>query len=355
VVSAVAARDDFARRLIDWQRIHGRHDLPWQGSRDPYRIWVSEIMLQQTQVSSVIPYFQRFMSRFPDVAALAVADEDDVLGHWSGLGYYARARNLHRAARMIADVHGGVFPREAARIAELPGVGRSTAAAVAAFAFGERGAILDGNVKRVLARWLGLRGWPGDQKVQASLWREAERLLPLTDIDVYSQGLMDLGSQVCTRSKPACDACPVNADCIARQDGLAGILPEPRPRKLLPQRETGLLILVRAGGEVMLEKRPSTGIWGGLWSFPELTLDEDPSAVSDLRYGARIGTPRQLPAVEHGFTHFRLTLRPWHAQVVALSHRASEPGLVWLSLADAAGAAVPAPIRKLLLALQADT
>jgi A/G-specific adenine glycosylase len=353
-VTDVSSRTGFARRLVAWQRTHGRHDLPWQGSRDPYRIWVSEIMLQQTQVSSVIPYFQRFMSRFPDVAVLAAADEDDVLGHWSGLGYYARARNLHRAARLIADVHGGAFPREAARIAELPGVGRSTAAAVAAFAFGERGAILDGNVKRVLARWLGVRGWPGDPSVQASLWREAENLLPPTDIEAYSQGLMDLGSQVCTRSKPACDACPVKADCRALRDGLTGVLPEPRPRKPLPQRETGLLILARAG-EVMLEKRPPTGIWGGLWSFPELTLDEDPSTASDLRYGARIDTPRPLPAVEHGFTHFRLTLRPWHAQVVALSLRANEPGLVWLSLADAAAAAVPAPIRKLLLALQADT
>ena len=200
---------------------------------------------------------------------------------------------------------------------------------IAAFAFGERGAILDGNVKRVLARWLGARGWPGDPKVQAALWREAERLLPDVDIEAYTQGLMDLGSRVCTRSKPACDACPVNADCIALRDGLTAVLPEPRPKKPLPQRETGLLILARAG-EVMLEKRPPTGIWGGLWSFPEMAIGDDPSSVSDLRYGARIASIRSLDPVEHGFTHFRLTLRPWHAQVESLTPQANAPGRVWL-------------------------
>ncbi len=307
-------------------------------------------MLQQTQVSAVIPYFQRFMARFSDVATLAAAAEDDVLGHWSGLGYYARARNLHRAARIVMEVHDGAFPREASLLAELPGVGRSTAAAIAAFAFGERGAILDGNVKRVLARWLGAHGWPGDPKVQAVLWREADRLLPDADIEAYTQGLMDLGSRVCTRSKPVCDACPVSADCIALRDGLTATLPESRPKKPLPQRETGLLILARAG-EVMLEKRPPTGIWGGLWSFPEMAIGDDPGSVSDLRYGARIASIRSLDPVEHGFTHFRLTLRPWHAQVESLTPQAHAPGRVWLSLRDAAGAAVPAPIRKLLVSL----
>jgi A/G-specific adenine glycosylase len=352
-VTEAPADSDFAGRIVRWQRSHGRHDLPWQGSRDPYRIWISEIMLQQTQVAAVIPYFQRFMARFPDLAALAGAAEDDVLAHWSGLGYYARARNLHRASRVILEVHGGVFPGQAGPLAELPGVGRSTAAAIAAFAFGERGAILDGNVKRVLARWLGVRGWPGAPEVQALLWHEAQRLLPVHCIEAYTQGLMDLGSRVCTRSKPACDACPVSADCIARRDGLTASLPEARPRKPLPHRETRLLILVHAG-ETMLEKRPPAGIWGGLWSFPELSMEDDPVAVSALRFGVRIGSIRPLAPVEHGFTHFRLTLRPWRAQVEALSPQANAPGRAWRSPADAAATAVPAPIRKLLLALDAD-
>lgn len=341
---------DFATRLVRWQREFGRHDLPWQGSRDPYRIWVSEIMLQQTQVSAVVPYFMRFMARFPDVAALAAASEDDVLAHWSGLGYYARARNLHSAARVVMDAHGGVFPASAAALADLPGVGRSTAAAIAAFAFGERAAILDGNVKRVLARWSGARGWPGDPKVQAILWREAEGLLPDVDIEAYTQGLMDLGSRICSRTKPACGACPLQDDCVARRDGLTEVLPAPRPRKSVPQRETGLLILARSG-EVLLEKRASTGIWGGLWSFPELGIEEDPAAFGACRFGVRIGAIRRMPPVEHAFTHFRLTLRPWLATVESVAPTAAESGRRWLSVTDAAVAAVPAPIRKLLLGL----
>lgn len=345
-------REPFANRLVAWQRLHGRHDLPWQGTRDPYRLWVSEIMLQQTQVTAVIPYYVRFMARFPDVRALAAAHEDDVLAHWSGLGYYARARNLHRAAQAVVAHHGGRFPSTADTLAELPGVGRSTAAAIAAFAFGERAAILDGNVKRVLARWLGFAGWPGDAKVQASLWEAAERLLPEADIEAYTQGLMDLGSRVCTRTRPRCEACPVGSDCVALRDGLTDRLPAARPTKVLPQRETALLVLARAG-EVMLEKRPPTGIWGGLWSFPELGLDEDPRQVSARRYGAAIAPIEALELIEHGFTHFRLLLRPWLAPVTALTPQANDPGRLWLPVGDAVGAAVPAPIRKLLRALEA--
>lgn len=343
----------FAQRVIDWQRRHGRHDLPWQRTRDPYRLWVSEIMLQQTQVTAVIPYFTRFMASFPTVGALAATHEDDVLAHWSGLGYYARARNLHRAAQVLVDQHGGQFPRTAAALAELPGVGRSTAAAIAAFAYGERVAILDGNVKRVLARWLGVNGWPGDGKVQSGLWDAAERLLPDQDIEPYTQGLMDLGSQVCARTRPRCEACPVASDCVALREGLTDRLPAARPAKALPQRETVLLVLAR-GGEVMLEKRPPTGIWGGLWSFPELALDDDPHRISEQCYGAAIAPVEVLDPIEHGFTHFRLRLRPWLAPVTALTPQANAPGRLWLPVHDAIGAAVPAPIRKLLRLLDGE-
>lgn len=343
----------FARRVIDWQRRHGRHDLPWQRTRDPYRLWVSEIMLQQTQVTAVIPYFTRFVASFPDVGALAAAHEDGVLAHWSGLGYYARARNLHRAAQAVVAHHGGRFPGTAEALAELPGIGRSTAAAIAAFAFGERAAILDGNVKRVLARWLGVSGWPGDTRVQAALWDAAETLLPDRDIEAYTQGLMDLGSQVCTRTRPRCTACPVASGCVALRDGLTDRLPAARPAKPLPQRETALLVLARAG-EVMLEKRPPTGIWGGLWSFPELALDDDPRRISAQRYGAAIAPVEVLEPIEHGFTHFRLRLRPWLASVTALTPQANAPGRLWLPVSDAIGAAVPAPIRKLLRSLDGE-
>jgi A/G-specific adenine glycosylase len=347
------ARDEpFAAALVRWQRVHGRHGLPWQGTRDPYRIWLSEVMLQQTQVSAVTPYYERFLARFPDVAALADAPEDDVLAHWSGLGYYARARNLHRAAREVVTRHGGQFPRSAAAIEALPGIGRSTAAAVAAFAFGERQAILDGNVKRVLARHAGIEGWPGDPKVAARLWAVAQARLPAGDIETYTQGLMDLGSLVCTRSRPRCGECPVARECVARREGSVARLPSPRPAKVLPERETALLILDR-GGEVLLEKRPSSGIWGGLWSFPEVGLDEDPAARVLERFGLAVGDGERLGPVDHGFTHFRLRMHPLRLRVADRRGAAEEPGRLWLSPADAVRAAVPAPIRRILFRLDA--
>ncbi len=343
----MAVAGGFAAALVRWQRRHGRRGLPWQGSRDPYRIWLSEVMLQQTQVTAVIPYFVRFLARFPDVAALAAAPEDDVLAHWSGLGYYARARNLHRAAREVVERHGGRFPGSAAAIGTLPGVGRSTAAAVAAFAFGERQAILDGNVKRVLARHAGIEGWPGDPKVAARLWNIAEARLPEEDIEAYTQGLMDLGSLVCTRSRPRCGECPVAQDCVARREGTVARLPAPRPAKALPERETALLILDR-GGEVLLEKRPASGIWGGLWSFPELGIDEDPAARVLERFGLAAGDAERLGPVDHGFTHFRLRMHPVRLRVADRRGGAEEPGRLWLSPVDAVRAAVPAPIRRIL-------
>jgi A/G-specific adenine glycosylase len=340
----------FAAKVIAWQRVNGRHDLPWQGTRDPYVIWLSEVMLQQTQVATVVPYYRRFVERFPDVATLAAAAEDDVLARWSGLGYYSRARNLYRASQVVMREHAGRFPSDFDAIRALSGIGRSTAAAICAFAFGERRAILDGNVKRLFARYFGVRGYPGDQQVEQLLWRRAEQLLPATDIAVYTQGLMDLGAGVCTRTRPRCADCPLRRGCVARKRGLTDKLPAPRPRRALPHRETTMLVLQHAG-EVLLEKRPAAGVWGGLWCFPEMpdrgALDE----ACRMRFGAHVGSVDALPAIEHGFTHFSLTIRPQRVQVTRLEPRAGEPGTIWLMPEDARSAAIPAPVRRILSSL----
>jgi A/G-specific adenine glycosylase len=336
----------FAARVVAWQRQAGRHDLPWQ-VRDPYRIWLSEIMLQQTQVSAVIPYFARFTGRFPDIASLARASEDDVLALWSGLGYYARARNLHAAAQRMAAQHAGEFPQDFDAIVDLPGIGRSTAGAIAVFAFGARKAILDGNVKRVLARYFGIEGFPGTPAVEKQLWVRAESLLPVEDVEAYTQGLMDLGATVCTRGRPRCEACPLRADCLAFAQGRTEELPSPRPRKTLPERSTVMLIL-RRGGEVLLEKRPSPGIWGGLWSFPEVADMKMAEATARERFGIEAKVESVLPDVRHGFTHFGLTIQPAILQVRRIDPRAQSPGAMWIGLEEALDAALPAPVRSIL-------
>lgn len=337
----------FARRLIAWQRRHGRHDLPWQNdwqlSRDPYRVWLSEIMLQQTQVGTVVPYYQRFLARFPRLADLADAPVDAVMALWSGLGYYARARNLHKCAQTLAREHAGAFPCEAAAIAELPGIGRSTANAIAVFCFGARLPILDGNVKRLLCRHAGLDGWPGAPAVESQLWRHAESLLPKTHVDVYIQAQMDLGATVCTRTRPRCEACPVAGDCVARRNGRTAELPTPKPRKALPGRETTVLILVHRR-RVLLEVRPPAGIWGGLWSLPEVATETDAQAA---RLGCRIVSSRPLQPVTHAFTHFRLTLRPLLCNVEPRVPAAA-PAHRWVALDELDSAPLPAPVRKLL-------
>jgi len=331
---------DFAQKLVLWQRRHGRHGLPWQGTRDPYRIWLSEIMLQQTQVAAVIPYYERFLARFPDIAALAGAAEDEVLRLWSGLGYYARGRNLLRAAREL--VKAGKFPDSCEEIQALPGVGPSTAAAIAAFAFGRRAAILDGNVKRVLARCFGIEG----EKAQ---WALAEKLLPAHGIEAYTQALMDLGATVCTRTKPACGRCPVAKDCVALRNNRINELPSPRKRKPLPTRRTIWLVLLHKGS-ILLERRPSTGIWGGLWVFPEL-VSGLPEVFCRKVLGCDVKQSQRLPEIEHGFTHFRLNIRPIRCSVRKILPHAEAPGRIWLGVEDAARAAVPAPVKKLLLEL----
>jgi A/G-specific adenine glycosylase len=327
----------FASTLVAWHARHGRKDLPWQGTRDPYRIWLSEVMLQQTQVSAVIPYYERFLTRFPDAASLAAASEDEVLRLWSGLGYYARGRNLHAAAKAIA---GRGFPRTAEEIEQLPGVGRSTAAAIAAFAFGERAAILDGNVKRVLARYFAVEGWP----VEEPLWAHAERLLPEKDIETYTQALMDLGATVCVRT-PKCGDCPVADHCEARKAGKTAAIPAPRPRKVLPQRQVTWLVL-RDRKAILMEKRPAPGIWGGLWSFPEAPA-KDVDGYCRRMLGCEVKSTRALQTIEHGFTHFRLSIRPLLCDV-AKKPSLETPGRLWIDCEDAIAAAVPTPVRKLL-------
>ncbi len=317
---------------------------------DAYRVWLSEIMLQQTQVATVIPYYLRFTAAFPSIAALAAASEDEVLAHWSGLGYYARGRNLHRTARLIVEKHRGEFPRRFEDILDLPGIGRSTAAAICALAYGERRAILDGNVKRVLARYCGIAGWSGDKKIEARLWQQAEALLPQHDIATYTQALMDLGATICTRGKPKCSECPVQAGCIAFNTGRTKELPTPRPKKAVPERHATFLLLMH-GNDILLEKRPGSGIWGGLWCPPQF---DDEAAARDwfLRSGMIASEGVRLEAFTHTFTHFRLHITPLK---IELSHKplwAAQPGSLWLDVEEALRAAIPTPVRKVLKQLE---
>lgn len=330
----------FASSLIKWQRGHGRHDLPWQCA-DAYRVWLSEVMLQQTQVATVIPYFQRFVTSYPTIAALAAASEEQVLAHWSGLGYYARGRNLHRAAQIIVDLHGGEFPLQFEQILELPGIGRSTAAAICALAYQQRRAILDGNVKRVLARYCGISGSPAIKSVELLLWELAESMLPQRDVDCYTQALMDMGATLCTRSRPKCALCPVQSDCVAFQTGRVAELPTPRKHKIVPERRATFL-LVMAGGEILLEKRGSAGIWGGLWSLPQFDEEEEWLEYSQ---GWKVDEQITLPVFVHTFTHFKLHITPL---LLTLAHKPHGVQGVWMDVDDALAAAIPTPVRRLL-------
>jgi len=387
----------FARRVIAWQRAHGRHDLPWQASRDPYRIWLSEVMLQQTQVATVIPYYQRFLAAFPDVASLAAAPSEQVLALWSGLGYYSRARHLHRAAVEVMTRFGGAMPTDPALLETLPGIGRSTAAAIAVFSVGARAAILDGNVKRVFLRHGAIDGDPASGAVLEQLWALAQARLPASALPAYTQGLMDLGATVCTRSRPACDRCPLAQDCQALASGQPTAWPQPRARRVVPRRDLPLLLIVR-GDAVLLQRRPEQGIWGGLWCLPVCPqapsspaearaaaialLTGAPPADAGMASAARAATApgveasaRALPVFEHALTHFRLVIAPWRVDLPApgtdalstegiastgeaAPGRAALPSAApsdcrWWPLSTCADAALPVPARRLLAALGA--
>jgi A/G-specific adenine glycosylase len=350
----------FGPTLVAWQRTHGRHALPWQQlgtERDPYRVWIAEIMLQQTQVAAVIPFYRRFLDRFPDVSALAYASLDDVMRHWSGLGYYSRARHLHAAARRIVVDFGGVFPVDPAVLESLPGLGRSTAAAIAVFAFGRRAAILDGNVKRVLARVFAIEGVPATAATTKALWRLADALLPARDIERYTQGLMDLGATLCTPRNPSCLLCPFKHDCLAHREGRVAELPHRARRKLLPERRVTMLLVTR-GDAVLLERRPPIGIWGGLWSLPETTPVDDVEELGPCveRYGEVVSLESGV-GFTHGFTHFVLHADVVHARVrepasgeQATRIESPAEAVRWVRRADVLELGLPAPIRTLMLA-----
>ena len=340
--------DRFADRVLEWFDRHGRHDLPWQGG-DGYAVWVSEIMLQQTQVNTVIPYYERFMARFPDLPSLAGAGQDEVLHHWSGLGYYARARNLHRAAREVMARFDGHLPDDIEALQSLPGIGRSTAGAILSLALGQHHPILDGNVKRVLARHRAIEGWPGQARVQRALWALSASLTPARRCGDYNQAMMDLGATLCTRGRPRCEACPVADDCRARRQGRQTELPAPRPRKALPRRQTRMLLLRDPEGRVLLEKRPEQGVWGGLWGLPELAPELDPAAWCRERGLRPAGPGRDLAPRRHSFTHFQLEILPREIPLATPGCRVmDEGGQVWYNLGQPDARGLAAPVARLL-------
>lgn len=359
------ADPSFSATVIAWQKEHGRHALPWQNTRDAYLVWLSEIMLQQTQVTAVLAYYARFLARFPTLRELAAAPVEDVMAQWSGLGYYTRARNLHRCAQRVVAEYGGVFPSDPALLAELPGIGRSTAAAIAAFSNGVRAAILDGNVKRVFARVFGIDAFPGEKKVEQALWRRAEALLPEHGIEAYTQGLMDLGATLCTRSSPACQRCPLQPRCVAYATGRVKELPVRKPKKTTPEKHVTMLVVIDAG-QVLLEQRPDSGIWGGLLSLPELSghtplgddglprLDRVALARAAAGFG-EIASHALLQPFTHGFTHYKLHVLPCRITLARRLNLAGEAGRIWYDASKIAAAPLPAPVKKLLLELFGDT
>jgi A/G-specific adenine glycosylase len=341
--------------LLRWFDRHGRKDLPWQKAVTPYRIWLSEIMLQQTQVTTVIPYYRKFLQRFPNLKSLAAADIDEVLSHWSGLGYYARARNLHKAAQLIVAQHGGRFPKDIDTITALPGIGRSTAGAILAFSFGQRHPILDGNVKRVLARVIALDQWPGSRDGEAALWQWSERLTPRHRIADYTQAIMDLGATVCTRSKPACDRCPMTSLCRAHRDNRVAELPVRKPTADKPKRSAIFLMIRNPANEILLVRRPPAGIWGGLWCFPQVDQVDDAKCDSNIarwaskRLGLVVETGQPWPGFVHHFSHYSLAVTPLPARLVRTNGSVMEDGAtVWYKPSSKRDRGLARPVEKLL-------
>lgn len=343
---------DFAQAVLDWYQQHGRKDLPWQLQRTAYRVWISEIMLQQTQVMTVMPYFERFMQSFPTVQSLAEASEDEVLHHWSGLGYYARARNLHKAAGQIMHEHGGEFPDEFDKVLGLPGIGQSTAGAILSQALGQRHAILDGNVKRVLARFHGVDGWPGLNSVQQQLWQYAESHTPEQQPGNYTQGMMDLGATLCRRSKPACSQCPLASECVALRDGRVAELPASKPKKNKPVKTARMLILVNPKKQVLLEKRPPSGIWGSLWSLPELDLEADVASWCTEQLKLKVGTIEDGETFRHSFSHYHFDITPCLIEVKNPDQSVMEDERnVWYNTSHPDQRGLAAPVKSILEAI----
>ena len=345
--------DDFAPRLLRWFDTHGRHNLPWQHPRTPYRVWLSEVMLQQTQVATVIPYFLRFVEKLQSIKMLAAASEDEVFALWSGLGYYSRARNLHRTAKICVECHDGELPDDFEGLSALPGIGRSTAGAILAQAFDQRCAILDGNVKRVLARFHGIAGWPGETATEKRLWQLADTHTPGARVADYTQAIMDLGATVCTRAKPRCDACPACAGCAARRDGLTAVLPARKPAKSRPTRRTVMLVLRDARGRLLLERRAPSGVWAGLWSLPEAADETAARGALARTHGidANAIVFRALPPFVHGFSHYLLDVTPLALDVDPAPSVGDDADRRWLHPRDAAALGLPAPVRKLIESL----
>lgn len=343
-----AQRRAFANKVLDWFDEHGRKHLPWQQNPTPYRVWVSEIMLQQTQVATAIPYYEKFMQRFPDVEALATAPLDDVLAHWSGLGYYARARNLHKCAMKVVEQHDGDLPGSIAELEALPGIGRSTAGAILSLSRGMPEPILDGNVKRVLARCFAVEGWPGNKPVMDALWRISEQVTPTKRTGPFNQAMMDLGATLCTRSKPACDRCPLVKRCEACAHGNQLNYPGKKPKKILPVRSTTMLVCKNKQGKVLLIQRPPTGIWGGLWSFPE----QGDQALSDWLAANRVsatGEAETLARFRHTFSHYHLDIDVVTVPVkMNIKHSVQEADAQRWYDGDELPGGVAAPMRKIL-------
>ncbi|MBU2886570.1 A/G-specific adenine glycosylase [Gilvimarinus agarilyticus] len=340
--------DTFSRAVLIWFDEHGRKHLPWQQNITPYRVWLSEIMLQQTQVTTVIPYFERFTQRYPSVQALAAAPLDDVLHLWTGLGYYARARNLHKCAQQVVENYDGDFPGTVEQLAALPGIGESTAGAIVSIAFGKYATILDGNVKRVLARYHAIDGWPGQSGPLKALWEKARLHTPESRCNHYTQAMMDLGATVCTRSKPACEHCPLGDGCTARATGRQLDYPGKKPKKDKPVKSTYLLMLRAPTGGLLLQQRPATGIWGGLWSFPEYPLQADLAAECRQHFGEP-GAIELWDTYRHTFSHYHLDITPAYIPLLSLPDKVMEAGpSLWYNVHQPESVGLAAPVKRLL-------
>lgn len=348
----MSTNTNFAKQLLSWFDKHGRKDLPWQKNITPYRVWVSEIMLQQTQVKTVIPYYERFMRSFPTVKALALAPTDEVLHHWSGLGYYARARNLHKTAQIVHEQFKGKFPNSVEALEELPGIGRSTAGAICAIAHKQHASILDGNVKRVLARHYAIEGWPGKTAVQKELWQIAEQLTPEKRTADYTQAIMDLGATLCTRSKPQCPLCPVKADCKALADDRVKEFPYSKPKKALPTKHRQML-LITYKRKLLLKQRPPQGLWGGLFAFPELDISDDPTDWCAANIQSPIKAHTELGELKHSFSHYHLQIQAHHIELAKKPRQIQDSNSqLWYDLAQPQSIGTAAIVPKLLKRLK---